>query len=181
MRVPWRVATGLAALGGLLAPLSATTLERLTLEEMSRQSTAVVRARVTGSRTASRGTDVYTFLQRQVLETWKSSAHAVTEVAVPGGVANGVRQIAAGAPDLKIGQEYVLFLWTSRSGLTQIIGLSQGVFRISADASGRVFAQRPAASELMLDRSGHPVMDRETSFEARDLRARVLQALGAAK
>ncbi len=181
MRVFCRFATGLAGLAGILIPLSATTLERLTVEEMSQQSTAVIRARVTGSRTASRGTDIYTYFQLQILETWKSSGRAITEVAVPGGVANGVRQIATGAPDLKIGQEYVLFLWTSRAGLTQIIGLSQGVFRISADDSGAVLAQRPAATELMLDRSGSPVTDSPISIQARDLRARVVRALGAAK
>jgi len=181
MRVWYGFATGLAGAAGVLLPLSATTLQQLTLEEMSQQSTAVIRARVTGSRSASRGTDIYTYFQLQILETWKSSGQPVTEVAVPGGVSNGVRQIATGAPELKIGQEYVLFLWTSRSGLTQIIGLSQGLFRISADGSGTLLAQRSAASEPMLDRSGHPVTDSALSLEARDLRARVVRALGAAK
>ncbi len=181
MRGFCRFATGLAGLAGMLIPLSATTLERLTLEQMSQQSAAVVRARVTGSHTAVRGNDIYTYFQLQLVETWKSSGQPVTEVAVPGGVANGVRQIATGAPDLKVGQEYVLFLWTSRSGMTQIVGLSQGVFRISADHSGSVLAQRPAASEPMLDRSGHPVTDTALTLEARDLHARVVRALGAAK
>ena len=181
MRMWLRFATAFAGLAGLLLQLPATTLERLTLEEMSQKSTSVVRARVTGSHAKYRGTDIYTYVQLQVSETWKSAGHAVTEVAVPGGAVNGIRQIAAGAPELKTGQEYVLFLWTSRSGLTQITGLSQGVFNISKDASGEALAQRPAASELMLDRSGHPVTDGVLSLDARDLHARVLRALGAAK
>ncbi|SRR5581483_686694 len=181
MRVWHRFATTFAGLAGLLLPLSATTLERLTLEEMSQRSTAVVRARIVGAHAAYRETDIYTYVQLQVLETWKSPGHPVVEVAVPGGAVNGVRQIAAGAPELKVGQEYVLFLWTSRSGLTQVIGLSQGVFKISQDASGAALAQRPAAAELMLDRSGHPVKDSVVSLDARDLHARVLRALGAGK
>ena len=78
---------------------------------------------------------------------------------------------------MKPGQEYVLFLWTSRSGLTQVIGLSQGLFKVSEEGSeggsGVAVAQRPAASELMLDRSGLPVEDRPVSMRLQDLRARV--------
>ena len=54
---------------------------------------------------------------------------------MPGGVVNGIRQSVTGAPELKPGQEYVLFLWTSRSGLTQVIGLSQGLFKVSEEGS----------------------------------------------
>ena len=163
----------------------ATTLEQLTLDDMAQKSTAIVRARVTGSHAVTRGADIYTYFQLQVLETWKSSGQASTEVAVPGGVVDGIRQSVSGAPELKPGQEYVLFLWTSRSGLTQVIGLSQGVFKVSEEGSeggsGVAVVQRPAASELMLNRSGLPVDDHAVSMQLQDLRARVLQALASAK
>lgn len=179
MRAHSRLATGFAPLVGvalgLMAHGWATTLEQLTLDEMSQKSTAVVRARVSGSHTATRNGNIYTYFQLQVLENWKGQA--VTEVALPGGVADGIRQSVSGAPELKLGQEYVLFLWTSRSGLTQLIGLSQGVFKLSEEGSGGVVAQRPAASELMLDRSGNPVDDRAVSMPVQDLRARVRKAL----
>ncbi len=197
MRVWSRLLIRSALAIGLVAPgfvplVRGTTLEQLTLDDMSQKSTAIVRARVTGSHSVSRGAgraaDIYTYYQLQVLETWKSPGPAhplvTTEVAVPGGVANGIRQIAAGAPELKLGQEYVIFLWTSRSGLTQVIGLSQGVFKLSEESSegGRVaVARRPAASELMLNRSGVPVEDHAVDMPVQDLRTRVLQALGAAK
>jgi hypothetical protein len=160
----------LAAAFAVLATLSATTLEQLTLADMTRQSTTIVRARVTGSRTAYQGSAIYTYFQLEVLETWKGKG--APEVAIPGGVVDGIRQIVNGAPQLEIGQEYVLFLWTSRSGLTQIIGLSQGRFHISGD-----MIQRPPASELMLDRSGRPVESQAISLRVQDLRAQVSQAL----
>jgi hypothetical protein len=116
-----------------------------------------------------------------VLETWKSNGQPTTEVAVPGGVVKDIRQSVPGAPELKPGQEYVLFLWTSRSGLTQVIGLSQGRFNLSEESSGGAVAKRPPASELMLDVSGNPVEDRAVSFPLQDLRARVRRTLGAAK
>jgi len=184
--VPMRVSTRLLICLALLAPLRATTLEQLTLDEMIRKSTAIVRARITGSHSAARGGSIYTYFQLQVLENWKGLAgtSAATEVAVPGGVAGGIHQSVAGAPELKIGREYILFLWTSRSGLTQLMGLAQGLFSVSEEGSGGGevrLAQRPPASELMLDRSGNPVEDRSLSIPIRDLRARVLQTVRAAK
>jgi len=183
-----RVWTLLLTSSALTLSVSATTLEQLTVDEMAQKSTAIVRARVTGSHVATRGTDIYTYFQLQVLETWKSSGQSNTEVAVPGGVVDGIRQSVSGAPELNPGQEYVLFLWTSRSGLTQVMGLSQGLFKLSEESSGggSAVVQRPAASELMLNRSGLPVDDHAVTMPLQDLRARVRQALvspkrGAAK
>src|SRR5689334_4694696 len=95
--------TGLLGLGlGLAGMLSATTLQQLTLDDMIQKSTAIVRARVTGSQTAyfatGHGSDIYTHFQLQVLETWKAPANdqTITDVAIPGGVVNGVRQLVAG-------------------------------------------------------------------------------------
>ena len=166
------------------ASLRATTLEQLTLDDMIQKSTAIVRARVLGSRSGSHGTNIYTYVQLQTLETWKGSSSTTTEVAIPGGVVNGIRQSVAGAPELKPGSEYVLFLWTSRSGLTQVIGLSQGLFKVSEEGlegGGVTVAQRPPASELMLDHSGSPVEDRPLKIRIQDLRARVQRTLRAAK
>jgi len=179
-----RVWTPLLTSLALALSVSATTLEQLTLEDMAQKSTAIVRARVTGSHAAARGTDIYTYFQLQVLETWKSSGQSNTEVAVPGGVVDGIRQSVSGAPELKPGHEYVLFLWTSRSGLTQVMGLSQGLFKLSEESSGGgsgAVVQRPAASELMLNRSGLPVDDHAVTMPLQDLRARVRQALVSAK
>jgi hypothetical protein len=188
MRVRTRLITCLALGLSIIMPTRATTLEQLTLDEMAQKSTAIVRARVTGSHTGthgSRGTDIYTYFQLQVIETWKSGGQKTTEVAVPGGAFGGIRQSVTGAPELKPGQEYVLFLWTSRSGLTQVIGLSQGLFKVSEEGSaggtGVAMVQRPAASELMLNRSGLPVDDRAVNMPLQDRRSRVRQALVSAK
>jgi hypothetical protein len=171
--------TRLLIIASVFVPASATTLEQLTLDEMTQKSTAIVRSRVTGSHAATRSGTIYTYFQLQVLENWKGQT--ITEVALPGGVADGVRQSVNGAPELKLGQEYVLFLWTSRSGLTQVIGLSQGLFKLSGEGSGGVVAQRPAASELMLSPSGIPVDDHAVSMQLSDLRASVLKTLRASK
>ncbi len=78
-------------------------------------------------------------------------------MAVPGGTMNGMRQMAIGSPELATGSEYVVFLWTGKSGLTQIIGLSQGLLLASEDASGKIRLTRPAAEDPMLDKNGKAV------------------------
>jgi hypothetical protein len=177
-------------LAAMTMPLGATTLEKLSLPEMAQKSTAVVRARVTGSAGVLRGSDVYTVYQLDAVEVWKAPASgAPREVAVPGGIAGGLRQPVDGAPALVEGREYVLFLWTSRTGLTQLIGLSQGLFDVrTADgakpAPGRspldaknLWVWRSPASERMLDSQGRPVRDEAVSMKLTDLKTQVSRAL----
>jgi len=162
-------------------PLRATTLEKLSLDEMARQSTLIVRAKVVGSSGVLRGQDIYTFYQLQVLEGWKAAGVHELQVAVPGGVASGLRQSIAGAPSLHVGAEYVMFLWTSRSGLTQVIGLSQGLFDVKENSAGDAVVARPATDERMLDKSGRVVRDEAIFMPLADLRAELKRVLSAGK
>ena len=159
-------------------PAGATILQQLTLDEMVQKSTSIVRARVTGSSEVVRGGEVFTIYKFETLETLNSGPPA-REVAVPGGVAGGMRQVVGGAPTLRGGREYVLFLWTSRSGLTQLMGMSQGLFRIER-MTGDPRASRDAAGEQMLDAAGHAVRDEALSIPLMELRARVSKALAVA-
>src|SRR5258708_22469310 len=125
----------LIAFTGALISASATTLQQLGFAEMAQKSTAIARVRVIRVCGVLRGTDVYTVYHFETLESLKATDDSrTTDVAVPGGVAGGIRQVVAGAPSLRVGNEYVLFLWTSRSGLTQIIGLSQGGFSVATSS-----------------------------------------------
>ena len=157
-------------------PARATTLQHLTLDEMTQRATSIVRARVTGSSEVVRNADVFTIYKFETLETLKSGP-AAREVAVPGGVAGGVRQVVAGAPTLRLGQEYVLFLWTSRSGQAQLTGLSQGLFRVDNTTPGDRHVSQAAASEQMLDAAGHAVREDTLSMPLKELRAKVRKAL----
>jgi hypothetical protein len=159
-------------------PANAAILQQLTLDEMSQKSTSIVRARVAGSSEVVRGGDVFTIYRLETLETLKYGRSA-SEVAVPGGVAGGIRQEVAGAPALTNGREYVLFLWTSRSCLTQLIGMSQGLFGVKRTKSGDQMASRAAAGEQILDAAGHVVRDEVVSMPLSELRAKVSKALAA--
>jgi hypothetical protein len=165
------------------ALLPAATLEQLGLDEMAEKSTAVVRARVAGSYTAVSGPMIYTHYRVEVSERWKGPEAAELDVVVPGGSVGRQRQSFSGAPKLSSGREYILFLWTGRSGLTHIIGLSQGIFDVVTGADGELQVTRAASGELMLDSSGSPVREQALTLRLSDLRVRVnrVVAKGATK
>lgn len=157
----------------LASALGAATLERLSLDDMTAKSTAIVRGRVVGSFGQIHGAVIYTHYRIEVSEQWKGAPASFMEVVVPGGVAGGLRQTFSGAPKPETGREYVLFLWRSRTGLTHIIGLSQGLLTLNKDAAGNVMASRGASSEVMLDSSGQVVRDSGFTMQLNDLRTRV--------
>lgn len=128
----------------------AATLERMSLEEMTSKSTAIVRAKAISSSTEMVGSIVYTRTRFQVLERWKGPEGGAVDVFEPGGRVGGLIQNYSGVPRFTPGQEVVLFLWTGPSGRTQIIGLSQGVMQVERSAAGEAEVSRQPAGELML-------------------------------
>ncbi len=161
----------------LLVPAGATTLLKMSMNDLILQSTSIVRARVTGSRSVATGHDIYTYYQLQISETLKQTGILPAEVAVPGGVYGNLRQIGVGSPVFTQGKEYVLFLWTGRSGRTQVIGLSQGLFSLTQDAAGNTVLNRPAIADQMLDKAGKQVTDTAVTVKWSDFRALILKTL----
>lgn len=137
----------------------ATTLEKLSVEEMVQKSTAVVRARASLASSVQRGSMIYTVYRLQVSEVLKGSVPPSAEVYVPGGTYGRYRQSIAGSPVLESGKEYVLFLWASPRGLVQVIGLSQGVFQVKTAAGGEALLVRSKIEAEFVDRMGRGVED----------------------
>ncbi|HYW43657.1 MAG TPA: hypothetical protein VE959_12420 [Bryobacteraceae bacterium] len=165
-----------------MLPLQCATLERLSLNDMISQSTSVVRGTVTGSYAAFSGPVIYTHYTIQVSERLKGAAGAAgagstVDVVVPGGTVANLRQSFAGTPTFLPGDEYVFFLWTSRAGLTQVMGLTQGLFSVAEDGTADPLATRSASHELMLDqKTGRPVKDQTLTMRLSDLRSRIAGA-----
>lgn len=140
--------------------LLGSTLQRLSLNDMIQKSTVIVRGTVQpGASAALRGSLIYTHYQLSITTVFKGSPGKSMDVAVPGGALNGLEQPVAGAPVLSPGQDYVFFLWTGKSGLTQVIGLSQGLFSVTTNAQGQLTLTRGAANATMLDSYGQAVAD----------------------
>jgi hypothetical protein len=133
-----------------LATLGATTLERLSMDQMIAQSTYIVRARVQGGAGVLSNRTIYTKYSLQVTEQLKGSSAQTLQVLVPGGSANGLSQSVAGSPKLIPNSEMVLFLWQSPKGLIHVIGMQQGAFDIQKDATGTQFITRNAISEATI-------------------------------
>jgi hypothetical protein len=172
MRILFSILCSLA----MATSAGATTLLKMSMNDMIVQSTEIVRARVVGSRTAAIGQDIYTYYQLAVAESLKG-ASVPAEVAVPGGVYGRLRQVAVGSPALTEGQEYVLFLWTNQRGMSQLIGLSQGMFRLTEDASGAKVLSRGAIADPMVDKAGKPVTDQGVAMKWSDLKAQIVKTL----
>lgn len=171
-----RTLTVLAACVCAAGVLPGATLERLTMDDMVQKSTDIVRGRILGNSASFRGTPgrggmIYTHYTLQVTERWKGSASTTLDVAVPGGFAHGLRQTFAGAPELSPTADYVLFLWRSPSGLTQILGLSQGLLTVKVEASGASTVGRNGAGEPMIDKNGLPVADPGFNMSMDEFRA----------
>jgi hypothetical protein len=164
---------GLAALCLAAAmPAAPATLVQLSMDQMTQSATAIVRATVASSYAGYSGTTIYTHYKLQVSETWKGNPPA--EVMLPGGAANGRRQSFPGVPELQPGTEYVMFLWVAPStGITHLLGLTQGLFNVAIRPDGSVLATRPQIGELILDANGRKVADHGVSMQFSDMKAQV--------
>lgn len=159
------------------ALLGATTLQQLSLEQMIQESTSIVSGKVMGSTAVMRGSMVFTKYQVRVTDQWKGKTGSDVDVFVPGGKLGSLTQTYPGSPKLGEGQEYVLFLWTSRTGLTQVIGLSQGLFTAIKDPKGELLLVRSASGETMVDSSGKVVEETPVSMRMREMVDRIQRTL----
>ena len=165
-----------------IRPLPSATLQQLTMDDLIAQSTAIVRGTVVDSWAALTGSVIYTHYKIQVSESFKGPRQSSVEVVVAGGVVNNLSQSFSGSPTLNKDDQFVLFLWTSRAGLTQIMGLTQGLFAIAPGASTDPMATRAATRELMLDaKTAQPVKDAVLSMHLSDLRSLIANTLQASQ
>jgi hypothetical protein len=158
--------------------LSAATLEQLSLDEMIQKSTGIVGGMVTDTSTELRGPVVYTRYRVRITQRHKGAATGTEmDVFVPGGRHGALTQTFPGSPTLAKGQEYLLFLWAGRSGMSQVIGLSQGLFDITKDAAGEALVVRRAAQATVVDSSGKLVEDTPVSLRLREMVDRIQRTL----
>jgi hypothetical protein len=168
----------LVCLLGELAP--AATLERLTLEQMVKQSTEIVRARAGSISSVAVGSMIYTRTQFQVLERWKGPTNSEVDVMEPGGTVGRMTQTYSGVPHFTSGQEMVLFLWTGPSRRTQIIGLTQGAFEVLRGPSGSepLVNRKPSGETMLGPGTKTPVQEEEVSMPLAKLVSDIQAVLG---
>lgn len=157
----------------------ATTLMRMSIEQISRTAPLIVRARCVSNSVDWDSGEIWTFASFQVEEFWKGSAPPHIVLRLLGGRAGNITSTVSGVPRFREGEEVVLFLEPTSRGDFSVVSWQQGTFRIRPDAhtGNRIVVQ---------DTSSLPTFDPATRrFEAtgvqrlplENLRARVDAAL----
>lgn len=139
----------LAAALLVAAPASAAQAIRVSVEELARTSSAVVRGTVTAERaqTSPDGREIFTTYEVRTRSLLRGRAPATVRVVVPGGVVGRVGQRVDAAPTLSRGEALVLFLQPAGPGAFRVNGLAQGKFRVTGHTA------RPDLSNLIFVRT----------------------------
>jgi hypothetical protein len=154
---PHRIILALALIGASLSgPAAASTiLPAADPGELARTSDAVLMCRVLESSVLARGRAPLTIVKVEVLSvvTGPMRVGERLEIAVPGGAKDGRGWLVAGAPQLRMGSEYLIFAGRHRDGRWRPRLLADGVLRREVEDDGtRVLV--PLEESLELERLG---------------------------
>ena len=190
-----RVAAALAVLC-VCAGARGTTLERMTIESMTRKASVVVRGRCVANTVAWDRGEIWTVTTFAVEETWKGApAGAAREadaaqgatpsgslpeirVRLLGGRVGNLTSTVAAVPRFRAGEDVVLFLEPAPHENFSVTSWAQGTFRVRRDArTGETRATQDTANTETFDattRKFAATGERDVSLTA--LRARVRAA-----
>ena len=127
----------------------ATTVQRLSLDEMVHAAHSIVHGRVRSS-TPHWSTDHRLILTTTVIdvqETMKGQASRTIEVTTIGGKVGDLTLVVPGMPAFEAGEEAILFVETV--GVVQtVVGLSQGKFAVRNGEVTNITSSTPAKMRL---------------------------------
>ena len=165
-------------------PLTASIVIPATLDELAAEAELVVHARVAHVDTRqARGTlRVERVVTLDVLRALKGSPGETLQLVLSGGTFGRYRTVVPGVPEVSEGEEAVIFLRSSPSGATHLVGFSQGVLRLRVDpATGQRIVAAPVIAGVdgpvvrgATDRGPQPLAE----IEARIGRAVLAQLRG---
>src|SRR5262245_5377325 len=135
---------GLCVFFALSGSAGATTLLRMGLPELVKNSDRVVQARAVDKHVywdqASR--QIFTDTTFEVLDSPKGRGPARITIKLMGGRIDPYELVVEGTPEFGVGDEVLLFTEPLPDGKRQLAGFTQGVMRITRDAqTGAAFAE----------------------------------------
>lgn len=134
------VAVGACTAAMLATSVSATTLQKLSLDDVVASSATVVVGEAISARTERTDNGVFTHTTFRVNDAVVGAAGAEVVVTTLGGrFTSGKYQLSEnwpGSPQFSGGDRVMLFLQESRVGDMEVVGFNQGVLRIVSTASG---------------------------------------------
>ena len=155
MRNRMRIIISLLPVLLYLPPISATTLARLSLDQMAARSDAVARVRCAGAEARWENGSIWTVTTVEVVETMKGNLPKEIAIRLPGGRVGHLTATVDGTPKFNPGDEAVVFLERSSAGGFTVAGWVQGTFRISRDP-------RTGSETVTQDSSAFAVFDTAT-------------------
>lgn len=126
--------------------LHATVILPIEFRELVTSAPVIVHGRVVDVRGewVDGRRSVETFVTVEVAEYLKGNLGDRVTIRVPGGQLGRYRTVFVGAPEFHTGDEVILFLKRAGMSFPYIIGLSQGAYRVVADAgTGRRMVTTP--------------------------------------
>lgn len=157
----------------------ATSLARMSVEQMAHASDAIVRAKCISSATNWEEGEIWTFTGFQIEESWKGATPSRVTVRLIGGKFGQITSHVSGVPQFHAGEDVVLFLQHAPRGNFSVVSWEQGTFRIGHNA-------RDKSEVVTQDTASFPVFDASRrEFETvgirglplRDFRARVRKGI----
>jgi len=133
----------------------ATTLARISLEQLAAGSDAVARVRCASAESHWENGSIWTVTTAEVVETLKGDLPGEISVRLPGGRVGHLTAAVEGTPKFHPGDEAFLFLQRSRAGGFTVAGWVEGTFRVSRDP-------RTGVETVTQDSSAFAVFDTAT-------------------
>jgi hypothetical protein len=134
------------------AALGATTLARLSLEQLAAAADNVARVRCATVESRWENGAIWTVTTFDVVETMKGNLPARVTVRLPGGRVGHLTATVDGTPKFNPGGEVIVFLERSRSGAFSVAGWVEGTFRIARDpTTGRETVTQDSSAFAVFD------------------------------
>jgi hypothetical protein len=120
----------------LARSLGATVLLPTDLKDLTTSAYAIVHGRVVSvqSQWSEDARHVETLVSIAAIDYLKGNLGATVTIRVPGGEMGRYRWVTVGAPTFREGDEVVVFLGTSPPAMPYLVGLGQGVYRLTRAA-----------------------------------------------
>ena len=149
---------------GVAGTTQATTVERLTLEDLAARSQTIIQGTVRGTRSywSSNGKLILTSTIIEVSESLKGQASGTVEVTTVGGRIGDTILHVGGMPAFAAGESTIVFAERANGFLT-VLGMSQGKFTVS---NGEV-ANSPSELSFPDGRPARPTRMAVQTFKSR--------------
>jgi hypothetical protein len=117
----------------------AETLQKLSLEELTREADVIIRGRIqkVGSQPTADRSNITTVVEVAVVDQWKGQKASSLFLNQPGGSAGGITQAVPGLPRFFPGEEVILFLKRIESDRFATVGGKQGKFVVKTDPQSK--------------------------------------------